>query len=1041
MRVSCRLLLAVQLIASVGGCNRGFYRRTADRDAYCLIGEKGSGPTWQVQPEFNVEPDTRSRFYDPTCKTDPLLPGPAPQLHNYRLPMLSTRAPAPRELGDNTTGSDPQSEPQPSSMQSQDTATEQPQSQPPSQPKLQLSPQPSAANSEGASLGPLPANGQQALSDQVSGAIALRSLPPPPSSSEAQSPPVVTASAQAAEIVPAAPIDTSDAVEELRSADASASLMEPLGQAPLPKLGPVPQEAWATLPESCLKRMLEFESVRDEYSQTFGRPVDASQLDPAERVNLENILEIALINSRDYQTRKETLYRVALRLSLQRFDYDLKFLSRGNGASLQYTHDRNAGIEVNRLGVPTGVGITRSLYTGGDFIARFANDVVLTFNGPSGFSSSVGSELFIDLFQPILQRDIQFEPLTQAERDVVYAARDFVRFRKTLFRDLASQYYSLLLTYRGIAINTQDYFSNLREFNRAAATERAGQIPLFQVDQFEQNALRSRGNLINSCNALEGAIDRLKVRIGLPTELPLNVALSELEELTLRDEASVLREQLARKSRVFLQIKERGGTAGSIPALTEVARRLLSLAEVNERIQGAEPTGEDATHNSQAADLRILVALLEAEEKRIEARENELVLEKNARAGDDEAQVLPAQLFIRNKEVVRLTLDAVRQELLLLQFATQKAADSVKADDAQVAGAQTDGNTVSEAMVQDLIERWQREVSEFAQLDARLANVPFAQQAAMMTELISSAQLQLAAAKQLDRDIARALADLGIRISNNEAELAELVATVLQLRDQTPGGIGLAALDVDMDEAMLTALVQRLDLMNRRGQLADAWRLIKYAGDDLRSILNLRATQSIRTPAGSNDPFDFSFKDSTTRLSLDFDTPLNRRGERNAFRLALINYNVALRNLIEAQDTVKLDIRDELRAIELDRNQYEIAIASAALAYDRVVSTRMQVALAKGNVSARDFLEAQQAYTQSLSSVAQQHIAYIVDRIQLFLDLEQLQVDAVNFWPELRNESYPFIPGTDFRSVAPDGYGRLPCGPWYSDCIRRMEQR
>ena len=166
----------------------------------------------------------------------------------------------------------------------------------------------------------------------------------------------------------------------------------------------------------------------------------------------------------------------------------------------------------------------------------------------------------------------------------------------------------------------------------------------------------------------------------------------------------------------------------------------------------------------------------------------------------------------------------------------------------------------------------------------------------------------------------------------------------------------------------------------------------------------------------------------------------NRRSERNDYRFALINYNVSLRQLIEAQDLVKLGVRNDLRAIELDRNQYDIAIASAALAYDRVTSTRMQVALGQGNVSARDFLEAQQAYTRSLSAVAQQHINYIGDRIQFFLDLEQLQVDQVNFWPDLRNEEYPFMPDMDFENASPDGYGTLPCGPWYSRCIRRMEQ-
>jgi outer membrane protein TolC len=312
----------------------------------------------------------------------------------------------------------------------------------------------------------------------------------------------------------------------------------------------------------------------------------------------------------------------------------------------------------------------------------------------------------------------------------------------------------------------------------------------------------------------------------------------------------------------------------------------------------------------------------------------------------------------------------------------------------------------------------------------------------MLPDIIRRAQELLEEVKLLERRSTASLADAGIQLAKTEADLATLEDFTLDssLSSTNSSAGGLAELEVDMDEAVMTALVQRLDLMNTRGELADAWRQIKYAGDDLRSILNLRASQSIRTRTGSNNPFDFTFDDSTTRLGFDFDSPLNRRVERNNFRLALINYNLAIRNLLEAQDTVKLNVRDDLRAIELDRNQYDIAIASAELAYERVTSTRLQLGMGLGNVTARDFLEAQQAYTQSLSAVAQQHIGYIVDRIQFFLDVEQLQVDAVNFWPDLRNEEYEFLPATDFILAMPHGYGNLPCGPWYGKCIRRQEQ-
>ncbi|MCA9194180.1 MAG: TolC family protein [Planctomycetales bacterium] len=902
---------------------------------------------------------------------DPKLPLPAPQLYGYELPGLVTSASEPRNLNSSST----------SVYENLQSA------EPIPSPELE---EPIQQSQSG--------NFNNVQSTQDAGLVAGREA----------SQILLTSAQSAQDVIPQQISSSSTSLQEASD--------EELGI----RIVPIPEDAWLSLPATCLRRMLEFSSVREEFTRTFESNVDESQLDDAARVNLENILELALINSRDYQTRKETLYRTALSLTLQRFDYQRKFFSSGNGTALNYRHNRVGGIEVNTLGVPTGLGITRSLYTAGDLVARFANDVVLTFNGSSGFTSSVGSEMLVSLTQPLIQRDVQFEALTQAERDVVYAARDFVRFRKSMFRDLANQYYSLLLTYRSIAINTQDYFSNLRGFNRGTAMEQVGQIPRYQVDQFEQNALRSRGNLINSCNRLEQSLDELKLVVGLPTELPLNLDLSELEELTLRDEATVIREQIKRRRTSVVQQQAREGIAVAIAGYAELSRRMLNLANVLSSL------GETQDDDVQA--LELLVAQLELEDSRVTTRQNVEILQKGLAAGN----LLPTQALFRHTEVVELLLSQIRREILMMSMLTTSESDDQFTDSPQ-SGAQID----------QLIAAWAALNEQSLSLERRYFELPNDQQLVRLDEFLGLTKQLQNEVTALDQLVTARLSGRGVELAEDDSELQIIADGVIELSrsELFTLGSGLAKLEIDMDEATLTALVQRLDLMNTRGDLADAWRQIKYAGDGLKSVLDLQASQSIRTPTGSGDPFEFTFKDSTTTLGLQFDTPLNRRRERNVFRLALINYNVALRRLIDAQDRAKLQIRNDIRAIELDRNQYDIAIASAALAYERVVSTRLQlVTPGAGNITARDFLEAQQAYTQSLSSVAQQHVEYILDRIQLFLDLEQLQVDELNYWADLRNEDAPFIPNTDFLSTTPDGYGCLPEGPWYSDCLRRMEQ-
>ena len=98
--------------------------------------------------------------------------------------------------------------------------------------------------------------------------------------------------------------------------------------------------AWE-LPVPCLMRMFEFSTVREEYVETFKHEPLSRQRDHSQRLTLEDIVELAAINSREYQTQKENLYRVALSLSLQRFDHQMKFTSGVTGAN--YSDNRNGG--------------------------------------------------------------------------------------------------------------------------------------------------------------------------------------------------------------------------------------------------------------------------------------------------------------------------------------------------------------------------------------------------------------------------------------------------------------------------------------------------------------------------------------------------------------------------------------------------------------------------------------------------------------------------------------------------------------------------
>jgi len=82
LRPVCRLGLWLMMVAvlAAAGCTRGFYRRLADRDAYCVLEEAMQDPRWRLD-DYSIDPPPESRFYDPYCPDHPPMPPDDPASH------------------------------------------------------------------------------------------------------------------------------------------------------------------------------------------------------------------------------------------------------------------------------------------------------------------------------------------------------------------------------------------------------------------------------------------------------------------------------------------------------------------------------------------------------------------------------------------------------------------------------------------------------------------------------------------------------------------------------------------------------------------------------------------------------------------------------------------------------------------------------------------------------------------------------------------------------------------------------------------------
>ena len=992
------MILGLSLVVAVLGCSRHHYRVRADKDAYGRILEKTVAAPWMPPRDFSVYPEQQSRLFYRSSVEDPCLPNPSPQLYEYELPELPPRDN--RRFNPN----------QPQSAGS---------------PELEALPTPDVDPSlpdDRAEEPPphtLPVPEAAVRSDEVGTSFAHLNLPVVrrlPSAKierldsdlEQQQSAFVAAQVQPPVSNQASTPD-STADDDNDDAEQASDLID--DASPRTEQVPLPASYWESIPADCLARMLEFETVRREYESTFGAPPDPSLLDDSPRLTLEDIVELTLLNSRELQAQKEGLFRVALALSLERFDYQLKPSVGGNGSAANYTHARSGRVTADRLRIPTDFQIDKLLYTGGDFLGRFANDVLLTFNGPQGFAVDVGSELLFDLSQSLLQRDVRLENLTQAERNLVYAARDFTRFRKELFVQQASDYYSLIRQYRQIEINCQNYFTLAREFNQRSVEIQFGMAARTQLDQVEQEVISGRQDILSICTALENSLDSLKIRMGIPTEQPLNLDLAELNLITLSDELAVNAELIERtRARITRERESESRSAFVLlGSLAQLLEQMLDSYELREALGQQPPDG--APLENFLLGLRIEAADIDIAENRSDLNE-----ELSEETPD------PTKVVQRRRDVADELVKKVNWQIRLLRRTTGDAAIS----DAR------------EAELGQFAER-------LSQLAERFRDVIFSEQegnsdgAAEARLSADAEQLQQELeqmASRLDEAIGRPTELSPADFMNRAIAFSETLLEESSSFNDAAGG-GLVPIQIDMDEAMMTALVQRFDLMNERGFLADDWRQIKYAADDLRSVLNLQAAQSIRTRSGINRPFDLTFDDSTTAAAVTLDLPFNRRAQRNRYRTSLFDYQAALRRLMQLEDNIKLTIRRELRQLTLDRQQYGNDIAGAALASERVTGTELEVR--GGFATSRDFLESQTAYVRAVSGVASRHINYIVGRLDLFLDLESLTVGDNGFWDELYDENHQPEPNYQLTDCQP-AYGELHPRLKYSPRIRRMQR-
>jgi hypothetical protein len=702
------------------------------------------------------------------------------------------------------------------------------------------------------------------------------------------------------------------------------------------------------------------------------------------KLDQDKAVEIALLDSREYQTALEAVYLIALSLTLNRYEFALHWFGT---TATTFTHFGADGTETNTLDSESHLGFTRNLAAGGQLLVDFANSMVFEF---TGHTSMVQPRLTVTLLQPLLRhfgRKVRLESLTQAERNLLYAVRDFARFRKQFWAGIAIGG-STGGTGTVIGGEAAALGGGVAVLGGGAATT----APSVTGAAAAAPAVTTTPGGTGARAAAPGAV----VATGAPgaaAAAPAAIAVTcgggagaafgggalqvgafqgngYLDLLLAVQTVRNNQDSLKRQEKAYRYYEALYPVRATVVQRDQFYQSFLSARQAVVDAQAVLQSALDAFKLRLGLPPRLPVELDDAL-----LRQFELADPSVERLRDD------VETFQRDrlKEMGNPpTAEALRRDYATLH----KYADQIRAA-ARLAAADVDrwGRQLERpARSEEDAEQRARDRAAFDKLTRQLPEVT----ADLAKRL---AQIEQHEAEVTERN--REAAWTNLTEQDAKAVLA-LLDTVIAV--QTEARIYLIELpqaEVPEAEALAFAKENRLDLQNRLGIVTDAWRQVWVAANALRGDLNFSASALV-TDA----------KASQYVMGLEFDGPLNRLAERNAYRASLITYQQAKRSYVELSDQIESQVRQDLRQLNRLRVDFDTARQQVLAAARQVESVRLNLAgpaAQQSPTATLDLLQGLSALLFAQNALAANFINFEQQRVQLLLALEALRLDQRGF--------------------------------------------
>ncbi|MCL2004840.1 MAG: hypothetical protein FWG73_01635 [Planctomycetaceae bacterium] len=711
----------------------------------------------------------------------------------------------------------------------------------------------------------------------------------------------------------------------------------------------------------------------------------------------EKAVELARLHATEYQSALESLYLAAMNVSQERFRYDVQFFG---GDSLLY---RVPGSGPPSLRNDATLRAERMLATGGNWAVELANSITWTLNGQGTWRTN-SSIINVSVMQPLLRganRKVVLERLTQTERDFLAELRRLILFQQGHYTRIVTGtvprntgvsggggFYRLLADQIQIQNRRQNVIATEENLNRFNELFIAGQLTdISQIAETRQSLLTSQSQLLEQINRYQSSVESYVSSLGLPPDLKVNIHDPLLEQFQLTSPTL-----LALQEDVVEYLAEIRPSDSPLPAnFRENTKNVIRRAE-----------GEIAVLEH---DLELLERSIP--ERLANLRDLESVLAEYIASGERiDRSIYDAAVFEERVSALR-TKDIPRTRARLQAIFTLL---NLTADTEEQELREMIRNHSFEPSVQAALELLT--FTEF--LTPTPDPTTLAQQAelAQTEEQIQALRdmLGIDASEQPILEARRIIEELRRRDRYRDwvrrvysAFQYELVSLSLMQTRTRLDAMTLVPVSITPDEAFQVASEYRLDWMNRKSQLVDAWRQIDITADRLKGTFNLNFNGGIGA-MDSNRGVRFDSDTGNLDVRFEWESPLTRYNEMMAYRRSQIDYQRARRDYYTYIDSVHSDLRNVVRDVQMSQINFEInrgAVFTATTRVD-VMQLRMEQPPARGariDTSLSDqLIRALDGLMRSQNDLLNTWVAYQTQRMLLDLYMGTMSLDAQGRW-------------------------------------------